>query len=145
MMGYHLFLDDERKLGDVTWIVLPSKINHSWVTVRNYDEFVKTVMSFGIPDFVTFDHDLADEHYAAMIKENDASRYTAFVDDDEGGLNLTFDYGSEKTGYDCAKWLVEFCEQRDLKFPPFAVHSMNPIGAQRIRAYIENARMHLDI
>jgi hypothetical protein len=144
-MGYHLFLDDERNLSDVTWVVLPSKINHNWTVVRNYDEFVKTVIAFGVPEFVTFDHDLAEEHYATMIKEVEASRFTAFVDDEHGGLNLTFDYGSEKTGYDCAKWLVDFCVDRNVKFPEYAVHSMNPVGAERIRSYIENAKKHLAI
>lgn len=115
-MKYHLFLDDERNLSDVTWVTLPSKINFNWIVARNYDEFVKTVLSFGIPEFVTFDHDLADIIYAP-----------------------------EKTGYDCCKWLVEFCEERQVKFPEFEVHSMNPVGAERIHSYIESAKKHLNI
>jgi hypothetical protein len=144
-VSYYMFLDDERNLGDVTWVVLPSKIDHNWVTVRNYDEFVKTVISFGVPQFVAFDHDLADEHYKVMQQEVEASRYTAFVDDEHGGLNLTFDYGNEKTGYDCAKWLVDFCADRGLKFPSYAVHSMNPVGAKRIRDYVQWAQQKIGI
>jgi hypothetical protein len=145
-MGYHLFLDDERNLSDVTWVVLPSKITNNWVVVRNYDEFVKTVTSFGTPDYVTFDHDLADEHYKVMVQEvMHSQKHTQFIDDEHGGLNVTFDYGSEKTGYDCCKWLVEFCEDRQVKFPEFEVHSLNPVGRERIRSYIENAKKHLDI
>lgn len=144
-MGYCLFLDDERNLSDVTWVVLPAKLSNQWVTVRNYDQFVHTVTSLGMPDFVAFDHDLADEHYVAMLRETEAARYTAFVDDDAGGLNLTFDYGSEKTGYDCAKWLVDYCDLNRIKFPSFAVHSMNPVGKQRIQQYIDSAVTHLDI
>lgn len=145
-MGYHLFLDDERNLSDVTWVVLPSKITNNWIVVRNYDEFVKTVLSFGTPDYVAFDHDLADEHYKVMVQEVLYSqKHTQFIDDEHGGLNVTFDYGSEKTGYDCCKWLVEFCEERQVKFPEFEVHSLNPVGRERIRSYIENAKKHLNI
>ena len=144
-MTYHLFLDDERNLSDVTWVALPSKITNNWITVRNYDEFVRTVMSFGVPAFVAFDHDLADEHYQVMLKENEHRRHTSFVDDEMGGLNLTFDYGNEKTGFDCAKWLVDFCEQRNVTFPDYAVHSLNVVGRERIEAYISNAKKHLNI
>ena len=140
-MGYYLFLDDERTPAQVTWTQIPR--DRVYTVVRNYNEFVKTIISFGIPEFVTFDHDLADTHYEVMLKEVAASRHTAFVDDEHGGLNLTFDYGPEKTGYDCAKWLVDFCSERGVKFPQYAVHSMNPIGADRIRQYIENAKKHL--
>lgn len=142
MIDRYLFLDDERNPGDVTWCALPSA---KYAVVRNFDEFVKHVLTFGVPRFVAFDHDLADEHYAVMLKEVEASKFTAFVEDDFGGLNLTFDYGPEKTGYDCAKWLVEFCEERGLKFPDYVVHSMNPVGRERIQAYIDNAKKYLNI
>lgn len=141
-MRYNLFLDDERIPRNVTWVHLP---NLDWIIVRNYDEFVKHIVSFGLPETVSFDHDLADEHYKHMITDNSLNGHTAFVDDDLGGLNVTFDYGAEKTGYDCAKWLVDFCIERSLKFPPYTVHSMNPVGAERIRQYIEWARSKQDI
>lgn len=33
----NLFLDDERNVGDVTWVTLPSV---HWTIVRNYKQFV---------------------------------------------------------------------------------------------------------
>lgn len=144
-MSYCLFLDDERNLSDVSWVILPSKITNDWKIVRNFDQFVTCIASYGLPKFVTFDHDLAEEHYQVMLKEVEAYRYTSFRPDSEGGLNLTFDYGKERTGYDCCKWLVDYCESNNLKFPDFAVHSMNPVGRERIEKYIENAKQHLDI
>lgn len=145
-MGYNLFLDDERNPGDVRWVGLPNVV---WEVVRNYDEFVKIVTSFGVPDYVTFDHDLADQHYAAMAQEVAATKeekYTFWMPSDDyehSGLNLTFDYGPERTGYDCAKWLVDFCVHRGVKFPRYQVHSLNPVGSERIRHYIENAKKHM--
>ena len=143
-LSKNLFLDDERNPADVTWCLLDR--SKPFDVVRNYLEFVTYITSHGVPDYVTFDHDLADEHYAVMLKEAEAhSKFSAFVNDDHGGLTLTFDYGSEKTGYDCAKWLVEYCVENNLKFPSYTVHSMNPVGRERINSYIINAKKHLGI
>lgn len=38
----------------------------------------------------------------------------------------------EKTGYECAKWLVSYCIDNKLKLPSYYVHSMNPVGAENI-------------
>lgn len=119
-MSYKLFLDDERIPRDVTWISIGLG---PWEVVRNYDEFVDTIKTHGLPSHVSFDHDLADAHYAACF---------------EGSHN----YGPEKTGYDCCKWLVEYVAEHNLKFPEYTVHSMNPVGTQNIRLYIETAKKH---
>lgn len=119
-MTYKLFLDDERYPGQVTWIKFAVG---PYVIVRSYDEFVKYITENGVPSVVSFDHDLADQHYKAMAS----------------GSN---DYGPEKTGYDAAKWLVALCQDNDLEFPEYYVHSMNPIGARNIQSYIENAVRH---
>ena len=44
----------------------------------------------------------------------------------------------EKTGYDCAKWLVEYCLDNDLSLPKYQVHSMNPVGKKNILDYLSN-------
>jgi hypothetical protein len=144
-MSYNLFLDDERIPRNVTWVQLPSNMTINHKIARNYKEFVDLIYNYGLPATVSFDHDLADEHYKHMLTDNTLNQHTAFVDDEFGGLNVTFDYGAEKTGFDCAKWLVDFCIERGLKFPPYTVHSMNPVGAERIRQYIEWARGKMNI
>ena len=101
-----------------------------WEVVRNYDQFVDIITEHGVPKYVTFDHDLADAHYEAMWN---------------AVHNKPHDYGTEKTGYDCAKWLVDYCDVNKIKFPEYQVHSMNPIGSHNIRTYIENAKKHLEI
>lgn len=116
---YHLFLDDERAPHRVTWVTLPMG---PWVVVRNYDHFVKYITQYGLPKFVTFDHDLSTEHYVQGAS----------------GTTPTYENYKEKTGYDCAKWLVEYCIKHNLDFPEYQVHSMNPIGAENIRSYIES-------
>ena len=126
-MSYYLFLDDERQVYDVKWMRLPN--DEQWLVAKNYGQFVDTVMDLGLPKFVSFDHDLADFHYRVGSMENESSAF--------GGLNRTFHYGQEKTGYDAAKWLVDYCIFHKLKFPEYAVHSLNAVGGKRISDYIK--------
>lgn len=128
-MSYHLFLDDERVPSNVLWVDLPR--DKVFEIVRNYAQFVQMIETRGVPAFVTFDHDLCEEHYHVMLKEHNTS-YTY----DDGDMVKTFHYGSEPTGFDCAKWLVDFCVANDVPFPRYEVHSMNPAGKERIEKYI---------
>ena len=132
-MTHYLFLDDERMPRDVTWVVLPFV---SWSIVRNFDEFRNHILEYGVPKYVAFDHDLADTHYQVMQQEYAHSQK---YEHDDGDMKKTFDYGPEKTGFDCAKWLVDFCHSTEQKFPAFNVHSLNPVGKERIFKYIDNA------
>lgn len=138
-----VFLDHKRKPYDVKWVVqLPIA---AWEIIRNYNEFVLHVTKYGVPGFVSFDYDLVDDYYQAMPKECEEHQYIFNFENDQGMNYPTFDYGSEKTGYDCAKFLVDFCANNGYKFPDYEVHSMNPVGGKRIRDYIEWAKTKLDI
>ena len=44
----------------------------------------------------------------------------------------------EKTGYECAKWLVDYCIKNYYDLPGFIVHSMNPVGKMNIELYLNN-------
>ena len=117
---YNLFLDDVRLPNHVTWVDLPP--NQHYSVVRNYQEFVDLITLRGIPKFVTYDHDLSDDHYGHGLR----------------GDNIPYDSYKEKTGYDCAKWLVNECMIKGVKHPPYIVHSMNPVGKQNIISYVES-------
>ena len=97
---------------------------NDWDIVRNYDEFINYILKNGLPSVISFDHDLADEHYVP-------SEYW-----DNYDLSKEFQESQsyrEKTGNDCAKWLLEYCYENDLKLPQCMVHSANPVGADNIR------------
>lgn len=126
---YKLFLDDERDPYKVKWVQLPLG---PWTVVRTYNEFVKTITEKGLPEFVSFDHDLADEHYRPSMYNAD-KHYTNYYTDE------TF---KERTGYECAVWLVNYCIDNKAQFPQYIVHSMNPIGKENIISYIENYKKH---
>lgn len=97
----------------------PIYLDLDWVIVRNYDEFVDAIKEKGIPDVISFDHDLADEHYG--VQENlDEVEYLLF---------------QEKTGYHCAKWLIEYCIDNKLMISKKVyIHSMNPVGSRNIES-----------
>jgi hypothetical protein len=115
-----LFLDDERDPSDVTWIDLPL---FNWTIVRSYDEFVKTIEANGLPKFISFDHDLAEEHYKI---------YTEHLPE------FPYERCKEKTGFQCAYWLVAYCQEEKLALPPWTVHSLNPIGRQNINSLLNS-------
>lgn len=113
----YLFLDDERMPRDVKWILIGGvgSWGADWHIVRSYDEAVEWVVAHGFPDVVSFDHDLGRLHYAN-------------------------DFSDGKTGFDFAKWLVNY--DLDTNTMPvdfkYTVHSKNPVGAQNITSYLDN-------
>jgi hypothetical protein len=44
----------------------------------------------------------------------------------------------EKTGLDCAKWLVAESMNSKIPLPQIYTHSANPIGAANIMGYVNN-------
>lgn len=41
-------------------------------------------------------------------------------------------------GYDCAKWLVEYCMDNDKELPEWYVHSANPVARENIEKLLNN-------
>ncbi len=124
-MEKYLLLDDIRDC-QMTFNITKNSIYllNDWDIVRNYDEFINYILKNGLPSVISFDHDLADEHYVP-------SEYW-----DNYDLSKEFQESQsyrEKTGNDCAKWLLEYCYENDLKLPQCMVHSANPVGADNIR------------
>ena len=121
-----LWLDDCRnpletnKEGLKHWLVFsPIEQPFDVVWVKSYKEFVNYIETKGLPDAICFDHDLADISY------NPNKGQTMFVYHD-------------KTGYDCAKWLVEYCLDNDLKLPPYNIQSANPVGKANIDGILKS-------
>ena len=136
-MKIQIYLDDIR-----------TPVNPEWVVVRSYDEFVEKVRELGLENIevISLDHDLGD---TAM------NEYFNNV-----SPNYTLDYSNieEKTGMDCAKWLVNYYYDNynlaedlisrknkkiiGITFPKVYTHSANPIGSANIMGYINNFLMN---
>lgn len=117
-----LWLDDKRNPMEKhptekgTWISLFSPIQDYWnceiVWLKKYDEFVSWITENGLPDAICFDHDLSDIHISKSTYK-------------------------EKTGYDCVKWLVEYCLDNNIKeLPKWSIQSSNPCGKDNINGHL---------
>ena len=118
------FLDLEKKvpLGNNKW-------NINWV--RNFTEFTKWIEFYGLPDAISFDHDLADEHYTPAYFWNDYEESKKYQD----WKKKTYKH---RTGENCAKWLVDYCIDNEKKLPETFVHSANPVGVDYILKVLQN-------
>jgi hypothetical protein len=106
-----LFLDDLRYPKEVKWVDIG--FGH-WEIVRSYDEFVQFILKNGVPDTISFDMDLCDEHYASGEPPPN------------GWI--------EKNGYDCALWLINHCIKNNHPFPEkITVHSLNQNGKKLLQ------------
>lgn len=117
-MKVKIYLDDVR-----------TPIEKDWVVVRNYDEFVTKVTETGLEniELISLDHDLG---YSAM-EEWFGNTYHNY--------SINYDNINEKTGMDCAKWLVD----QWLDGSPVVevvVHSANAVGSANIMGHINHYR-----
>ena len=54
------------------------------------------------------------------------------------GICFDHDLGEEKTGYDAAKWLVEYCLDYNLDLPKWSIQSSNPVGRENIECLFKS-------
>ena len=78
--------------------------------VYSYEEFVAYLQQHGLPEFISFDHDL----------------------------------GEDFSGYDCAKYLVEYCLVHQHPLPKYKVHSQNPVGKENIERLLANFKKNIE-
>lgn len=119
-----LWLDDIRNPNETNldgikhWLVFsPIQEPYEVIWVKSYNEFVDWIERNGMPDGICFDHDLADISY------NPNNQKSSFV-------------YHEKTGFDCAKWLVEHCMDNNCVLPLWNVQSANPVGKENINGLL---------
>ena len=117
-----IWLDDIRSpFTNPEWLIFsPIDRPYEVIWVKNYNEFVNWITDNGLPDGICFDHDLS------LVQI-------------ECGIALNILPEDEKTGYDCANWLVNYCIDHDhLPIPKFSCQSANPPGKERILALLNN-------
>lgn len=96
-----------------------------WDIVRTHEDFVEWIEKNGLPEEVSFDHDLAEISYDPSTQIESFKYY-------------------EKTGYDSAKWLCDYCWTNGLPIPKWNVHSANPVGRDNIKQLMENFEKRLN-
>lgn len=118
-----LFLDDMRNP--------PVYLRGHFDVVRDFDEFTEHIESYGVPGLISFDHDLHPSHTMFFYEGNN---WCGPCESKKKDLYLP-------TGYDCAVWLIEYCEGRGLVLDQVCVHSPNDVTARKIsKLVIEHQR-----
>ena len=112
-----LYLDDVR---------IPTE--GEWEVVRNYDEFVAHIKLNGLGTYevISLDHDLGE---GAMVE---------YYTNVKPNYELNYERIPEKTGMDCARFLVAESMNTKIPLPTIYIHSANPIGAANMMGYINN-------
>lgn len=86
---------------------------------------------------------LYDNYYEVVWVKN----YDEFVDSvktkDFDKVFFDHDLGMGKNGYDCAKFLVDYCLGNKKPIPDCWSQSSNPAGRESIMKYIEDAKKKL--
>jgi hypothetical protein len=128
--GTLLWLDDVRNPFENHWVVTFSPILNEdlkhieWV--KSYNEFINWIKNNELPEAICFDHDLGmdvslDARSKGMTKKK--SRLLK---------------QKEKTGFDCAKWLVDYCLDNNKSLPLYNIQSANPVGKANIDSLLLN-------
>lgn len=116
-----IYLDDVR-----------TPLHNDWVVVRNYNEFVNVINEIGLEsiELISLDHDLGE------------SAMTEYYTNVKNNYELNYKNITEKTGYDCCKFLVTLSMDKNIPLPLITVHSANPIGSANMMGYINNYLMN---
>lgn len=103
---WHLYLDDERNL--------PSHYDRErrWYVCRSSEEAKQMVKRYGIPQFMSLDHDLGGDDTTMKFLHWLAEEYFFDQDKNPGGEYLII--------------------------PGYVIHSQNPVGAENIKSYMES-------
>lgn len=112
-----LYLDDVR---------IPTE--GEWEVVRNYDEFVAHIKMNGLENYevISLDHDLGE---GALIE---------YYTNTKPNYELDYNRIPEKTGMDCARFLISESMNTKIPLPTIYVHSSNPIGSANIIGFLNN-------
>ena len=131
-----LFLDDIRNPFELlpdgsSWLVFsPIEQPFEVIWVKSYNEFIEYIIKNGLPKAILFDHDLGLENHIHRINNGMSKRESKKLKP------------LEKTGFDCAKWLVEYCMDNNKPLPLYNIQSANPVGKANIdgllKSFIKN-------
>ena len=99
-----------------------------WEVVRSYDEFIAHINLNGLENYelISLDHDLGE---GAMVE---------YYTNVKPNYELDYNRITEKTGMDCARFLVAEAMNKKIPLPTVYVHSANPIGSANMMGYINN-------
>lgn len=128
-----LFLDDIRTPEEVFGYINAQIYKEEWWICRNYTQFIAFVRKANVLiTHISFDHDLGEDEAKEKIAKGMSKRKA------RGEKKLA------KSGYDCAKWLIEYCIEREMKLPAILIHTANPVGRKNLEFLFNNYKKHCE-
>ena len=100
---------------------------HEVIWVKDYDEFVDWIQENGLPTEIGFDHDLGENIAIEMVRNGTNKKVARKIKKEA------------PSGFDCAKWLIDYCINHKKEIPQFFVQSANPVGKKNIITLLNNA------
>lgn len=100
-----LWLDDLRDPKDTLW--------SEWIINSGYD--LSELNIVWVKNYVEFIEHINTEGLPDVI-----------------GFDHDLGESDEMTGFDCAKWLVDYCIDNEKDLPKWLIQSANPVGAKNI-------------
>ena len=123
----NLFLDDQRWPRDVCWMNI-DYTSYEWEIVRDFEQF-KKALDEKTYDFISFDHDLdRSASYECVLSLSNKTEYN-------------YSKVKERTGRDCAIYLMAKCINEGRDLPKYAVHSLNKQGSANIIDILEEDKL----
>ena len=131
--GTLLWLDDIRNPLEDNWLAFSPITPTEIVWVKSYGEFTNWITENGLPEAICFDHDLGMEVAVKARSKGMSKRKSRELKK------------LEKTGYDCAKWLIDYCLDRDdHPLPLYNIQSANPVGKENIDGCLKHYNRHIN-
>lgn len=84
----------------------------SWNIVRDYDQFIFKIKKYGIPLAISFDNDLAPQHY----KDYQKAALSGYFD---------WQFVQPKMGLHALTYILELCKKENKKIPKIYIHTAN--------------------
>ena len=110
-----IWLDDIRNPDENNWLKYsPINSTYNVVWLKSFSEFTNWILENGLPAGICFDHDLG------------------------------IDEAGEKNGHDCAKWLVDFCLDKNMPLPLWNIQSANPVGKENIDGILRSYKKYFE-
>lgn len=116
-MTYKLFLDDFRKPEEAYKMTNDPVYLEEWIICKKYQKFIDCIEEKGLPEIISFDHDLSARMYSGRISYREMK---------------------VKSGYHCAIWLIEYCKENQLPLPEYKIHTVNKLGYENILKILES-------
>jgi hypothetical protein len=126
-----LWLDDIRDPfeNDGEWLVFSpfaGARDFKTIWVKSYEEFCNWIKENGLPDGICFDHDLGEDVAIEMVKNGTNKKVARKVKKEL------------PSGFDCAKYVVEYCIKHDVDIPRYNIQSANPVGKDNINGLLQS-------